>query len=559
MSYDYGRYYSADLAIDLYMELINVVKNKRPNITIYDAVAIPRHPVVFSRVLAASYSASIARTNELILEQDSKSSEEYETIIEKVMNECQIFEKIKPKQPMSKSELKQQIKNALSHAEYTIASNDNEPCFLDISSPKIEGKITLKELETITIAYSKIYNALTSHKVIYDAYDLLHLETNNKRILRKVIELIRKGKLSNENYPPSVTVFGVDGTNEESLSQEQQQFIYDYIMYVGLQGWANLSPDEKMKNFVYVIRPQLEKKISPFGEGQNTIKVLDYFLFNGKGDTTPIDFYHLQYEFPIIYADLMLELGFLCLNHIKESQSKDVLQYFNYHNISLKGIKYEPASCVRMISKEEQTEKHSKELSILYKVAEKERNALAKKYEEYRLLEGNSKINQNKKQVLLERKRQRIIELEANLSNTTSKIYDTEDMLENSEDYIETNDFFKHLRNSISHGFYKVDISPGLRKKNLGETIFHFEDWDISKTDRTKRTKVFEADITGDQLMAIYKELANRLIASANTFDEQEDKRIIFNDCCNNPRYNDKISAIYKKYTNRGATVIKPQ
>ena len=253
----------------------------------------------------------------------------------------------------------------------------------------------------------------------------------------------------------------------------------------------------------------------------------------------------------------MVELGFLCLNHIKEAQAKESLENFNYRNINLKGIIYEPRTCVRLVTREEQTTKYNKQLETLRISAEKEREKLEKKRQEIISLQANQNIPNDKKVEMLENRKQEAESSSLRLQSLASRIYDYEDLIETSEDYIEANDFFKHLRNSISHGFYSVNYAPGLKEKDLGKVIFHFEDWDISKEDRSNRKKVFSLDITGDQLMNIYEQIKDRLITSANTIDQQVDKRIFFKNKCGSPEYDEKIKTMHKKLEQRGATVIK--
>ena len=559
MSYNYGRFYSVDFAIELYMELIKLFKIKRPGINVQDELLLPNHPIVFSRVLAAAYSSYIARTNELILDLDETSSrEEIERIVDEVMTESRILEKIKPKQPLTNNELKQQIKNALAHAEYTIGHEEEGPVYLEISSPKIEGKINIADLSHLVQAYTHIYTLLTPQKITYEVNEFFNFDINNKHLLKKAISSITRGTYDFPNALPSeVTAFGFETENASPLTKEEQEFIYSYIMYIGLQNWASLEPDDRMRLFVHVAKPQLEKHLSPFVTGSDIASTIDYLLHHGNGHTTQEEYSMLVYKFPVMYINSIIELGFLCLNHIKEAQAKEELTDFDYHNISLQGIVYEPKSCVRIVPKEEQITKYNNQLESLRKGATRERDALQRKHQDILSLQSNQTIPPTKRKELLERKKQEIEETSQRLNQLTSRIYDYEDKLEFCEDYVETNDFFKHLRNSISHGFYSVNYTKALKEKDLGKTIFHFEDWDISKEDRTKRQKVFSCDITADRLMRIFEELKNRLLVSANTIDQQQDKRIILRD-----NYHaaspEKLNEYCKKLRDRGATVIKP-
>lgn len=559
MQYTYNKYYSIDFAIELYMELIRLTKNKRPNIQAPGVLYLHKHPIILSRVLAAAFSTYISRVNELLLDLDNSDiHEELEKTVDAALKECGILDKITPKKPMTNNELKQQIKNALAHAEYTIGHEEEGYICLDITSPKIEGKLNIQELSYLTRAYCEIYNILTPQRLSYQVEKFFTQTTNNKNVLRKNIESITVGPYkSSKKLPSAVTAFGFETEYERPLTKEQQDFIYNYVMYVGIQNWVNLDPDDRMEIFVHVVKPQIEKHLSPFITGSNLADILDYLINDGKGHVSNCEYAKMVYKFPTIYTNFMVELGFLCLNHIKEAQAKETLEDFNYRNINLKGIKYEPKSCVRLVTQEEQILKYNKQLEALKQSAEKEREKLEKKRQEIISLQENKNIPTEKKKEMLERRKQEIEETSIRLNSLTSRIYNYEDLIEISADYIETNDFFKHLRNSISHGFYSVDYSTGLKEKDLGKIVFHFEDWDISKEDRSNRKKVFSLDITGDQLMNIYEQLKDRLIESANTLDQQLDKRIFFRNKCQGSEYDERIKTMHKKLEQRGATIIK--
>ena len=81
MQYTYNKYYSIDFAIELYMELIRLTKNKRPNIHAPGVLYLHKHPIILSRVLAAAFSTYISRVNELLLDLDNSDIHE-ELVVE---------------------------------------------------------------------------------------------------------------------------------------------------------------------------------------------------------------------------------------------------------------------------------------------------------------------------------------------------------------------------------------------------------------------------------------------------------------------------------------------
>ena len=157
----------------------------------------------------------------------------------------------------------------------------------------------------------------------------------------------------------------------------------------------------------------------------------------------------------------------------------------------------------------------------------------------------------------LTRKKELLTSQKQAYDDVTNRISTLQALHDSAEDYVEANDFFKHLRNSISHGFYSIDYSKGLSSKDLGKIIFHFEDWEIDKNDRTKRTKVFEADISAAKLTNIFEQLRNRIIENADSMYQQENKDFIIVDERENPKKdNEYVKRVTDQIASRGGNII---
>ena len=532
MSIEYDKYYGVDFAMDFYLEMIRTWKDKKPNISSDDTITLVVNPVILTRLTLSAFQSQIAITNELALDiEDTEEGKRIEKLIEQQLDESTLLNRIIPKESLTKKEIKQQLKNALSHAEYNLATREDGMTVIEISSPKITATFTMKELAQITDIYMKNY-ATTDKLEEYDIFDLLVLNINNKQLLQKAVESI-------------------------SPSKKVQELTKNYILYIGLQNWLQLTAQERKIIFLNRIARNINNKPSYTNKGDQIAALYNYASFHGKDWITPEKFYLMTFESPFIYTDLLLDLGFLSLNYIKEAQAKQELPNFNYHNISLKGVNYSPSSVVRIVDVIEQQTKLLNQINDLTPAMQKAKSLVAKAEEDLEKLDQNTKIPSQIKVQQYQSRKDSILKNNQKYNDLKVKINLLQEQYDSAEDYVETNDFFKHLRNSISHGFYSIDYSKAFKDKDLGKIIFHFEDYEIDKNDRSIRKKVFEADVSAKTLTIIFETLRNRIVENADTIDQQDDKRFIVTDQrLQKTKHKDTIKRAKDAITSRGGVII---
>ena len=298
MSIEYDKYYGVDFAIDFYLEMIKVWKTKRPGIIGKDNLALIVNPIILSRLLLSAWSSQIAITNELSLDiEATPEGKRIDSLIEKQLDESNLLKRITPKVPLTKKEIKQQLKNALSHAEYTLATREDGTTIIEISSPKIEGTFTVSEIAEITNIYIRNYALTDNKEESYDIWRLLTLKANNKNLLQEAVESI-------------------------TTEKKDQELIRDYILYAGLQNWLGLTTYQKESIFSDRISRIIAKKPTYRSTAEQLVLLFDYATYHGKGKVSADDFYKMTFEAPSIYTDMLIDLGFLCLNYIKEAQAK---------------------------------------------------------------------------------------------------------------------------------------------------------------------------------------------------------------------------------------------
>lgn len=533
MSIEYDKYYGVDFAIDFYLEMIKVWKTKRPGIIGNDNLALIVNPIILSRLLLSAWSSQIAITNELSLDiEATPEGKRIDSLIEKQLDESNLLKRITPKVPLTKKEIKQQLKNALSHAEYTLATREDGTTIIEISSPKIEGTFTVSEIAEITNIYIRNYALTDDKEESYDIWRLLTLKANNKSLLQEAVESI-------------------------TTEKKDQELIRDYILYAGLQNWLGLTTYQKESIFSDRISRIIAKKPTYRSTAEQLVLLFDYATYHGKGKVSADDFYKMTFEAPSIYTDMLIDLGFLCLNYIKEAQAKQELPNFNYHNISLKGVKYSNNGCVRVVSIAEQQTKLTNQIADLTPAMHKAKKIVEKCEEELEKLDQNTKIPPQIKAQQYQSRKDSILRNTEKYNELKTKISSLQTAHDNAEDYVETNDFFRHLRNSISHGFYSIDYRKALKDKDLGKIVFHFEDFDIDQTNRSKRTKVFEADIEASRLTSIFETLRDRLVENADTISQQQDKRFIVTDQrIERTKNKEYVKKVKDSITSRGGVIV---
>lgn len=528
----YNKYTGVDITIDTYLKFINYWKKTTSSIS-GDGFYLFGNKIIEARLIISTIQAQIARTNEAILDlEQTEIEKEIQEQLDEYLDNSDIIKRVKVKEnvetQLTPKEIRQQIKNSLAHASYDFIEDDNGNILIEIDSPKIKATYTFDELIDISCIYSCGYAKLDSNDVCYDPTELILLKANNKSLLEKAIQNIRYGKcVYNFKFPRFLGFVGqvIEGEKIE-LNQEQKDLIRNYILYGGLQSFSQLRDIEKIKLFHDRIKPIIENKPHYRSSYDDIMYSFDYLAFHGKGKVKENDFNRMRLEAPSLYTNLLLDLGFLCLNHIKESTREEELPEFNYRNIDLRGVRYWPQNVVEYVDADK---KINTEIATVENQKNSKRRELKKINKYLKQLDGCQTLSESQKETLI-KNREIANNLKLEINDLINKENDLKSKIGTVQDYYETNGFFRHLRNSISHGFYSIDYSDGLKRKDLGKIIFHFEDWEIDKNDRTNRNKVFEATMTAETLTNLFVQLRERLVKSINSQYADDEKPIDEND-----------------------------
>ena len=511
-----------------FLDVINLWKKIVPGSRITSELSFNLSYLSLVRASFCVNSFNIAKLNEIILDlKDKEVKEEYENKIDKYINECISFKKIKCLKKLSDDEKRQKFKNALAHCNYQIIYDENDSNSYHLFgfnlSKKVEGstKVMIKtefieceldliEFSSVVEFYKKIGNDLYN-KHLKEEYvgldELLTIKVVNFGVLKKAVDKIKVKK---------------DGKLVD-LDLDKKNRIINYLHFVRLQNWICIDKKKRKDIFDRVIVPIIDNSL---GFNDDLLYYSVPLYLDGKssmGSGKNIRDY--LFDIPVAYVSSVLSTGFFCFNYLKEAAKKEEQNVKFCKDFDLKGVK-----CV--FPKKDNLLKVCNNREFLVNEldkAEREEKKYNKKFNELNVniesIRLNDCIPDDKKEKLIKNLEINLDEVREKLDDVSVKIPVYKEMLNKKTDYVNCSNFFKHLRNSFSHGFIEIDYNPGLKSKNVEDIVFIFKDYNIDKDDREKRNCVFHVEMTGDVLIRIINALHDRLCIFDELFDENKDTK----------------------------------
>lgn len=221
---------------------------------------------------------------------------------------------------------------------------------------------------------------------------------------------------------------------------------------------------------------------------------------------------------PSLYATTLIASANYFLNYAYEVNKKMGSEIFKYKNINLEGIEIDNLTSDKLVKitdplfseKEEKTklEKELLEMPSKLEWAERQKTIL-----------NNPKNKDPRK----EDKLANINKFISTYDDEFKKLKDRYDYIctridssLESEPYVDSNHLFRHLRNSISHGRFKINHDAGYKTKDFGNSIIELYDYD----DETENVNV-KIRMTLSRFEKLMKELSN------NIYSQLDETRII--------------------------------
>ena len=149
-------------------------------------------------------------------------------------------------------------------------------------------------------------------------------------------------------------------------------------------------------------------------------------------------------------------------------------------------------------------------------------------------LEGYIEILQKNSEIIEDAKIQKAIQFMVNklkdaidsikkLSEAKKELSDLEKQVSDTEGlvpYTDSSVFFSHIRNSITHSWYKIDYYSMFDSKDFEKVIFDFQDFDKDEKTNTL-VKTFEVNLSGAELRKLIEEVRKKV------YEKSPDDRII--------------------------------
>ena len=414
-----------------------------------------------------------------------------------------------------------QLRNCLVHSMYEIRiSKDGENAYLYLNNGNIKGAIKFEDFAEIADKYTDWYNNFCQYENVgILSYDAKSLEIPDKK--KAINKFVRSFKISNQELSDKriatlkkwidrmgIDTFRVTGkTKEERESQslaintmisdminstaetKEDKRVYEPIKVKGdsqlfgflliqLQLYFNNSEmksyieDEDIKskeqNTYSEQKTELQNMLNSKGQEIQKDK-------NPKIQMTEEEFSEslnsqeyrnaikatlnlLSAKKPYVYSDTIMSLSYYIFNYIREIDRGRQEQFCDYINIDPTGFK--------TIYQEEGRE-HVRKRNLP---------------EEY-----DKETNPKKKEQI-----KRLME-------------------KYGDEIVDSSNFFSHIRNSIAHGWYKIDYSKYYNTRNLDEIMFSFPTYDPKSRERD-----FEVQVSAKNLLNVIGKISEKINENIN-------------------------------------------
>jgi len=519
--------------VDAYKGILELYNFAKPGVTI----KLP-YFVISNIALAQANINSVAYSILCINEEIEKYSKNHSIqhindVIDEHINKITPQKLVIKDSSLDSDGVRKQIRNCLAHAHFSVVElydDENDHTFKNINvvleNKSIKYYLSYSDfLKLITVFYdiqreiedksdeivianfnSKTKN-LVSVKEEIDDYLMLSLKTSDKvsflssksyiPLIKN--ELIKKGikeydinsllnYVTNSIEDLESVGLHIVGFTLEPLSEEKKKLIFSYIKSIGIGNWVNLPLKEKKSMLSYIDDFIIfDKKNIPSPNDMNLLFGYTALCGSKNGNVPPkvknelIDFFKFErFIAPFQYAERLLELSYFVFNCARETFNSYNSTKFNYNFYNIDGVK-------SIITSDDDYYKlvYPRDL-IQNKLdqAKKERNAKIKNIKKAKQLVTTLEDPRNchpDKVNLLKVTKEKILENYQALKHCNEEIVTLTEGLNNCLDntpYYDCSNFFRHLRNSLSHpDFHKVIYDDAFDKNDLSKIKFRFEDY----------------------------------------------------------------------------------
>ena len=502
--------------IDYYAKVLETVKGIFVGMNIkqfadeVQELAEPKYYIPAIRAIIMNELLKIAQEEEY-LEDHNINDEEINKVLTEETEDINL-DSIKPKDPtMTEQEKIKQIRNCLAHGDFEIRlkdesklqpEDDNENITIYINNGKVKGELSYRTFYSLSSGYYKIHRKVCDNKVEgICSYNIDVKGKNKEDLIKKFVRTIRVGN--------------------EKIDDKMKKFLEKWLMNctnfsnkINVGEWTELSmclndlitqSMQGEKNYFINSRfALLEKKITYSSLSKIFLDSIRHLSSIDDTDTRHYgmtrqnilksSFSKYTYEKPLLYADLLLGMTNYTIAYLKNVNDTSNDEIFNYIGIDMKDIKIETFQSNEQILKPIDL---NKELEIVKKQI-KHIKKMQKKYDEIK--------DENKRKLLEEQNKEKILEQERTLKKLEIQKKEIEKKIQTTgEVEYDTKNFFRHIRNSILHGRYRIDYKKYFNTRRVEDIIFVFQD--VNENNEL----IFEATIKADTLYRLNIDLQKKV------------------------------------------------
>jgi len=455
-----------------------------------------KYMVPAMRAVFMNYSLELMQLEELIKRDVS------DEVIDNFVEQEWILDNVFELAPITKQEKIRQIRNCLAHAMYEIRINDE----FDLDKKDVENQ---NNSASFYINNGKIralipYNIGLNLPHVYKSIYMRNYEENKQFIKFNVRKLEDgDGKKSINTFARSIKL------GEKSIDEENIKLVKAYIEWIGLENFKKINYFTKYEILSDMVGLSnngvfLNDRVLVSNLGSMFLDTIRHYRHIDDKTTVTGGFakdYLLShslnkfsYQIPQVYANVLMGMCNYCFSYVREINENRGEKLFEYRDIDLSGINISSQG----------NEIFVKEINLNSKLVEKRK-------EKASIQKRRAKIDNipdlDKRQKAMEKSKDKYEEGEKREKELDIEIEELiRQISESGEIIYDSSNFFRHLRNSISHGRYRVDYMKFFRTKKL-------EDMQVTFRDYNEQTNLveFEASMSVKKVMELIKFIQEKI------------------------------------------------
>ncbi len=411
------------------------------------------------------------------------------------------------KVPLDDEKMFHQIRNVLAHSNYKLyydyeKLNDS---YIECENDSIKGRIPVTVLEQMSNKYESVVTAMMEDSTILCDYkNLTNLTSTNEKSFQEALHNIKKGEIVGRSYS-STKNYGIPDLNDTTLnvtasklSNEERRVLESYINYIGLSTWNDM-PSALNHNLLLLVSKILFSSKPYFSKNfiQESINTI----------MAPKNYPFIQLLSPFIYQNLLIQYTHYCFNTIKELAKKNTIDDSLYSNVDLSDV-----DIISLFDFNDSSVLNDK-INSLESGLNRAKQDLENVEKQIINIPKSTKLTEEQKTALLASRQAYVNTKNNDISQMTLEKSSLENELNNHTQYLKSPEFYDKLRNSISHGFIKIDYLSGLDYRNLGNTVITFYD-------KNDKRDVFEFKITSKNLQLLFNNLMTEVKKQTNYYQQ---------------------------------------